>query len=69
MEIYTSREAFGFARVIIGSTIRCTIVDKFAVIFFKRIIIDVVLDEVIWTVNWLHYLNYEVIPCSSSNRH
>ena len=24
--------------------------------------IDVVPDVFIWTVNWLHYLNYEVIP-------
>ena len=23
-------------------------------------------DEVIWTVNWLHYLNYELIDCTSS---
>ena len=28
--------------------------------------IDVVLYEVIWTVNWLHYLNYEPISCTSS---
>ena len=28
--------------------------------------IDVVLDKVIWTVNWLHNLNYEAIPRSSS---
>ena len=32
-------------------------------------IIDVVPDEVIWTVNWLHYLNYEPIARTSSNRH
>ena len=32
-------------------------------------IIDVVPDEVIWTVNWLHYLNYEPIACNSSTRH
>ena len=31
--------------------------------------IDVVLDEVIWTVNWLHYLNYELIARTSSTRH
>ena len=31
--------------------------------------IDVVPDLVIWTVNWLHYLNYEDIPCSSSTIH
>ena len=29
-------------------------------------IIDVVTDEVIWTVNWLHYLNYEPIARTSS---
>ena len=29
--------------------------------------IDVVPDVVIWTVNWLHYLNYEVIIRTSSN--
>ena len=28
--------------------------------------IDVVPDEVICTVNWLHYLNYEPIACTSS---
>ena len=31
-------------------------------------IIDVVLDKVIWTVNWLHYLNYEPIDRTSSIR-
>ena len=31
--------------------------------------IDVVPDEVIWTVNWLHYLNYNHIARNSSNRH
>ena len=37
-------------------------------IFFAlcMILIDVVPDEVIWTVNWLHYLNYEPIACNSS---
>ena len=30
---------------------------------------DVVPDEVIWTVNWLHYLNYEPIAPTSSTRH
>ena len=30
--------------------------------------IDVVPDEVIWTVNWLHYLNYEPIARTSSTR-
>ena len=28
MEIYASREAFGFARDVIGSTRRCTIVEN-----------------------------------------
>ena len=28
--------------------------------------IDVVRDVVIWTINWLHYLNYEAIPRSST---
>ena len=28
--------------------------------------IDVVPDEVIWAVNWLHYLNYEPIARTSS---
>ena len=37
MEIYASREAFGFARDVIGSTRGCTIVKKFIVIFLKRI--------------------------------
>ena len=31
--------------------------------------IDVVPDEVILTVNWLNYLNYEANPHSSSTRH
>ena len=31
--------------------------------------IDVVPDEVIWTVNWLHDLNYDTIACTSSTRH
>ena len=31
--------------------------------------IDVVPEEVIWTVNWLHYLNYEPIAHTSSTRH
>ena len=33
MEIDASREAFGFARDVIGSTRGCTIVNKFIVIF------------------------------------
>ena len=37
MEIYASREDFGFARDVIGSTRRCNIVYKFAVIVLKRI--------------------------------
>ena len=36
---------------------------------FLDISIDVVLDEDIWTVNWLHYLNYEPIACTSITRH
>ena len=39
MEIYSSGEAFGFARDVIGSTRRCTIVDKFVIIVLKRIMI------------------------------
>ena len=35
MEIYASREAFGFARDVIGSTRRCTIVNKFILIVLK----------------------------------
>ena len=31
--------------------------------------IHVVPDEVIWTVNWLHYLNYEPIALTSSTCH
>ena len=31
--------------------------------------IGVVPDVVTWAVNWLHYLNYEAIPRSSSTRH
>ena len=37
MEIDASREAFGFARDVTGSTRRCTIVDKFVVVVLKRI--------------------------------
>ena len=37
MEIDASREAFGFERDVIGSTRRFTIVNKFIVIFLKRI--------------------------------
>ena len=37
MEIYASIQAFVFARCVIGSTRRCTIVDKFVVIILKRI--------------------------------
>ena len=37
MEIDASREAFVFEKDAIGSTIRCTIVDKFVVIVLKRI--------------------------------
>ena len=37
MEIDASIQAFGFARDVIGSTRMCTIVDKFVVIFLKRI--------------------------------
>ena len=37
MEIDVSREAFGFATDVIGSTRRCTIVNKFIVIFLKYI--------------------------------
>ena len=32
------------------------------------IYIYVVPDEVIWTVNWLHYLNYEPLACTSITR-
>ena len=39
MKIDASREAFGFARDVIGSTRRCTVVDKFVVIVLKRIMI------------------------------
>ena len=38
MEIHVSIEAFGFARDVIGSTKRCTIVNKFAIIVLKHII-------------------------------
>ena len=31
--------------------------------------IDVIPDEVIWMVNWLQYLNYEPIDCTSITRH
>ena len=37
MEKDASREAFGFARDVIGSTRRCTIVNKFMVIVLKYI--------------------------------
>ena len=37
MEKYASREAFGFARDVIGSTRGCTIVNKFIVIVLKYI--------------------------------
>ena len=37
MEKYSSRDAFGFARDVIGSTRRCTIVNKFIVIILKYI--------------------------------
>ena len=37
MEKYASREAFGFARDVIGSTRGYTIVNKFIVIFLKCI--------------------------------
>ena len=37
MEKYSSREAFGFAMDVIGSTIRPTTVNKLAVIFLEHI--------------------------------
>ena len=37
MEKYASREAFGFERFVIGSTRRCTIVNKLIVIVLKYI--------------------------------
>ena len=37
MEIDSSKKSFGFARDVIGSTRRCTIVEKFVVIVLKRI--------------------------------
>ena len=37
MEIDSSREAFGFARDVIGSTRRCTIANKLVVIVLQRI--------------------------------
>ena len=37
MEKYASREAFGFARDVIDSTRRCTIVNKFIIIVLKYI--------------------------------
>ena len=33
---------------------------------WRAVDIDVVPDEFIWTVNWLHYLNYEPIARTSS---
>ena len=36
---------------------------------YPSIFIDVVPDVVIWTVNWLYYLNYEGIPHSSITCH
>ena len=38
MEIYASREAFGFARDIVGSTKRFTIFNKFVVMFLEHIL-------------------------------
>ena len=38
-------------------------------ILFEVMYIDVFLDVFIWTVNWLHYLNYEAITLSSSTYH
>ena len=35
----------------------------------QEIYIDVVPDVVIQKVNWLHYLNYEVVPRTSSTSH
>ena len=37
MEIYYSRETFGFAMVVVGSTRRPTTINKLAVIYLKRI--------------------------------
>ena len=42
----------------------CVYLDRCAIV-----LIDVVPDEVIWKVNWLHYLNYEPIARTSSTRH
>ena len=38
-------------------------------ILIQVMYIDVVSDKGIWTVNWLHYLNYEPIARTSSTRH
>ena len=37
MEIYDSREPFGFSMAVIGSTVRLTTVNKFSVIALQRI--------------------------------
>ena len=36
---------------------------------YVHVFIDVVPDEFICTVNWLHYLDYEPIACTSSSCH
>ena len=36
------------------------------VTYTSHVIIDVVPDEVIWTINWLHYLDYDPIVRTSS---
>ena len=41
----------------------------FVLFQFLVMYIDVVLDEVILTVNWLHYLNYEHIARTLSTCH
>ena len=64
MEIDASREAFGFARYVIGSIRRCTIVDKFVVIIFKHIMIPSFVSLDIFHF-WLVHNNDDLNPLVS----
>ena len=42
---------------------------KYEIPAVEKAIVDVVPEQFIWTVNWLHFLDYEPISCTSSTRH
>ena len=54
-----------FSSSVPSNTIRWHLMSDVCLFLIKLMYNDVVPEEVIWTVNWLHYLNYEPISRTS----